>query len=135
MNVINKEKLRKRLLSLPLETFGVRYPTMKKYIDNDSYTAEVCMIIEDVTEGEYTAVSLRPDLFVATPAIKMLMRCCVDNFTNYMGDGKYELIIATLNYVENQVPNLYQKVLREIKLLEGGESFVNQRVTRKEYEI
>lgn len=135
MNSIKKERLAKRLLSAPNETFGVTYPTMRKYIDNESYPAELCMTIERVTQGEYTAVSLRPDLFTATPAIIMLMKCCVDNFTKYMKDDKYELIIATLNYFENQLPSLYLEALDEIKKLEGGESFVNQRVARKEYEV
>lgn len=135
MNVLNKEKLKKLLLKTPSETFGISYPTMKRYLDLDIYPAELCKRVEDKTEGQITAVMLRPDIFTPTPAMRMLATCCVDNFEKHMGDDKFELIIAILNYFENQSPVLYEKTLNEIAQLRGGKVFVNQRVTRKQYEI
>lgn len=135
MNPLIREKLERLLLSKPSETFGYAYPTMKRYLEKGNYPAELCKKVETHTDGVITAVMLRPDIFTATPAMKVLASCCVDRFNKCIDNDDHDLMVTTLNYIENQVPDLYIKTLGEIKQLEGGELFVNQRITSKQYEI
>lgn len=136
MNPNKEEQLIKILTTSPAKKFGVSYPTIRRWMETGLYSAELCMKVEEHTDGEITAVMIRPELFIPTPAIKVLAKCCVDNFSYYMSDDKHELIIATLNYIENQSPDLYEQTLEEItSFCEGGQLFVSQRLTNKQYEI
>lgn len=130
----NIENYRKQLTS-SIKELDVTYPTLKKHIDNGTYPAELCLRIAKLTDGELSCAKLRPDLFPSTASIIRLGKCTIDNFESHVNNNNYELIIATLNYLENEQPNLYKDTLVEIAKLTNGKLFVSQRLAHTQDEI
>lgn len=131
MKAVISEGIEKRLISL-VPQIECTYPTMKSYIETGKFSAAICLQIEQITGGEIPAHMLRPDLFIALPAHEKLAKSCTDNFVDYMNDGKHELIIAVLNFIEARQPKLHKQTLKSIAKLEGGKIFVAQRLAHRD---
>lgn len=110
---------------------GISYNTMDRYIKRGTFSAETCLKIEKITDGSITTSDLRPDLFTPMRAHELLVESCVKNFESHTNDDNYELIIAILNFLESQQPDLYKAMLDDLSDLQNGKAFVAQRLAHK----
>lgn len=105
--------------------------TMQNYLNTGQFNTDTCLEIERLTDGEISRQQLRPDKFTPLPCHYELVDVCVKYFVDYMKDGKYELLIAILNFLEYSQPIAYEQALEKIEKLEGGETFVSQRIAHR----
>lgn len=126
MSAISDEKLKRALIGL-VPDLSISVGTMRNYIKDGNFSAEACMEIERVTNGNITTQQLRPDIFTPLPCHYELADICVASFVEYMSAGKYDLIISVLNFLEFTQPLAHDYALDKIKLLKDGEEFVAQR--------
>lgn len=97
----------KMIYDIIVNRLGKSRQTATNWIQDNSYPAEACLLIEQVTEGEITTQSLRPDLFVPTTAQRKL---CDTVGTLLNEDDATLILTAVLNYFSKEQPDLYDEL-------------------------
>lgn len=103
------------------------YPTLQKYSTDDSWPAELCIKIEELTNGNIRAVKMRPEIFIPTPDQHQLALSALESFSEESNAGARHLFILILNYLEKQTPSLYEDIMGSLADKEGGDEFIKTR--------
>lgn len=132
MSQLDKEYFRAQLLRYRKE-IGKSYTTIKVWVDNGSCPAHVCLLVEELTNGEITAGMIRPDLFKPTPAQKEMARAFLDSFSETIDAGLARVAIYQLNYFESQCPKLYGFIIGELIQTAKGKELIEQRLAHRNH--
>lgn len=109
------------------DQLGKSYPTLQKYSTDKSWPAELCIKVEELTDGKIRAVNMRPDIFIPTHDQHHMALKALESFNDDFDHVAQHLFILILNYLEQQTPSLYNDVIASLSDKEGGEEFMRTR--------
>lgn len=108
------------------------YAMIRNYINDDSYPADICLKIQQLTKCEITAYELRPDLFEPTIAQVQLAENFMIDHQKLLEGGNVTHVISMLNYFENQCPTLYKNIIARMCKTKLGKELIAQRLIHKQ---
>lgn len=139
--IVNRDELDVEFLDIGIAQRAVIYEAGKPcrkshasiytYSKNRTYPADVCTTIERTTNGEITAVFLRPDIFTPTKAHENLANGLLNSYEKLINTNNLNVVIYQLNYIQDQAPALYKKVLEHMCKTAVGRQLMNQRIAHQ----
>lgn len=103
------------------------YSSLARYNRTGDWPTALCLKIERMSKGAITAASLSPKEFRGVPAHQTLAKNLLDYFISNTDAEVNGAFIHSLNFLQDQVPDVYKKLMARIEKEDDGIRFIKLR--------